>query len=622
MTATRAWKLGLLVVGLVVLWHQDPFEHPERSPGRVFLWLSFLAASAGGVLAVMPVSAWLPARRGVLAVAAAFFFGLSLSTADIAPPSDAPEGWFPGKGARVALHARARVVRQIRPGLVLASVVWTHTEHYGFRHGRRRFAATTLPTGMETAFPVALQSSIDETPATGCELTLRLTAKYFPQRLDGSGYLRSLRRSGASSQVRLRPWVVRDQHCDPDWRSRIVERITRSARSGGYPRGYDSLFPSLGAAPQSDEDDSSGRAGEELAQRPGVPYTGAERPADDGLRHLGPVARGIALGMVLGQAGYMDRATKNTAKVLGILHVFAASGLHLALLYGFFFFPLSRLLGPRHPVAAFAPLLPAAFYLWLLDYPVSLARAFFFLMLFASRTVVHRRVTLADHLLNTALLTLLIFPSSMLSLSALLSFAAVAGILYALSPLQRLFEAPRIGEAKPVGWLYRSILAIVPFFRLQALVGMSASLLVTPVLVVFFQSYSFLSPVANLILVPLSNLLLPAIYIALALQVVVPGSLPDRLAWFTVIRGFDVMEAIMSGLNFPWFMVQLKDSFFVPLLLSVLPVLAIGVVLWLRHREMVGPARSRWLVVLVFVLTGPGGYGLLMLLRWLVRYAG
>lgn len=623
MTATRAWKGALLVCGLLILWHQDPFDHPERSPSRAFLWVAFLAALMGGVLAVWPAWRWLPTRRGVFALAAAFFLGLSVSSSEIAPPCEAPPGWFPAAGSRVALHARASVIRQIRPGLVLAHVSWTHTEHYSVRIYRKRFPAWREASPPHETFPVALQSRLDETPAVGCELTLRLTAKYFPQRLEGSSYLQSIRRSGASSLVRLRPWIVRDQHCDPDRRSRIVERIAAAARSGGYPRRYTDLVPDLLASPDGEGDDATSDHTEEMSAGAIAKEAGSMSPAPppEPLRHLGPAARGIALGMVLGQAGYMDRATKDTARVLGILHVFAASGLHLALMYGLLYLPLSRLLGARHPLAAFLPLVPAGFYLWLLDYPVSLARAFFFLLLFALRTLVHRRITTGDHLVNTALLSLLLFPAAMLSLSALLSFAAVAGILYGLAPMERVFAPARIGDGRPAGWLRRRWAAVIPFFRQQALVGMSASLLVTPVLVAFFQAYSFLSPVANLILVPLSNVLLPLIYVALGLQVFWPGSTVDHIAWYAVVQGFDAMEAIMRALDLPFFMVQ-TEGMATALLLSLLPLVCVALLLWLIHREAFSPAHGRWALLLVFLLTGPGGYGLLLVWRWCVALVG
>ena len=57
--------------------------------------------------------------------------------------------------------------------------------------------------------------------------------------------------------------------------------------------------------------------------------------------------RGVAFGLILGRASYIDPELKNKAKMLGILHLFAASGLHLALVYVWFFFPISFFLGKK-----------------------------------------------------------------------------------------------------------------------------------------------------------------------------------------------------------------------------------------------------------------------------------
>jgi len=272
-------------------------------------------------------------------------------------------------------------------------------------------------------------------------------------------------------------------------------------------------------------------------------------------------AEGIALGMLTGKSGWMDRDTKSTAAGLGILHLFAASGLHLGILYAVLYWPLSKLLGPKHGLATAPPLVVAAAYVWLLDFPVSLVRAFCFVSLFTLRSFVHRRIVTIDHLMNTALLTALFFPDSMISLSALLSFSAVGGILFLFEPINGLFKANL--KKRPVPFIIRIPSAIVHFFRQQGQISFAASL--------------------------------PA------------DTWPDRLLWFVTVNGFDLMLLVMNRFNMPAFFVRFEEI--VPVAgMSFVLLVATVCVLVLYKRERISKMTALTAVLLFFSLTGPMGF--------------
>lgn len=573
MSPTRILKVVLLALTLLLLWWVDPVVGRSAPPSTVFLWFAFLLFLIVVPLYLWPSCRFLPARRGVLWYLPLFFVLLSVSSRSWQAPEEPPAQWLEPP-RRSALFATAVVRKEIRPGLVLADVQLTTIEHFTGRWvrlpGRRKRVRT--PNHMQPvslpSFPVAIQTRKTSMPQPGCSLKIRLTPKYFPKALQGA-YLSSLRYHGASSYIRLKPWLIQETSCSPDTRSRWKAALVQA-----------------------------------LQQQKKHPFS-QEKIG------LSKEATGIALGMLTGKSGWMDRNTKAMASGLGILHLFAASGLHLGILYIVLYWPLSLVFGPKHGVSTTLPLGIAAIYVWLLGFPVSLVRAFLFVSLFALRSFVHRRIETVDHLLNTALLTALLFPHSMISLSALFSFSAVSGILFLFSPIDGLFT--RKHRTKPPSLLKRMASHILAFVRKQGQISFAASLPVTPWIVLFFRSYAFLSPLANIVIVPLASLLLPLLFLSLVSDMLVQHTAIDRFIWLLTVQGFELLVFIMHGLNGQHFFVRFDDVW--PYAAVSFMLLGATALLLLLHKRERLPDRAAVTgLLLLFSLTGPVGY---LLLRFL-----
>jgi competence protein ComEC len=178
----------------------------------------------------------------------------------------------------------------------------------------------------------------------------------------------------------------------------------------------------------------------------------------------------------------------------GIAHLVAISGLHIGMLAGLIYL-LTQLLWRRSawlceklpaPVAAaVAAMLGACLYAAMAGFSVPTERALIMLAAATGAIVLRRRARWQD-LLGLALTgVLLLDPLSICSIGFWLSFGAVAAILYALSGWSGL---------KP-GWL-RELL------RTQWAVGIG----LLPLLVYFFHRVALVSPLANLIAVPVYSL--------------------------------------------------------------------------------------------------------------------
>lgn len=209
-------------------------------------------------------------------------------------------------------------------------------------------------------------------------------------------------------------------------------------------------------------------------------------------------ANDIAMGLFLGDASYLENEFKQKVKEGGILHLFAASGLHIGVFIGFLFFFANRIPFFNYYTERIFPLLFAFLYLYLLNFPVSLLRAYIFASLFILGSLFFRKMKSVDLLLVSAAILLFIDRENFLTLSFNLSYSAVCGILFFKKYLDDLF----FGKMKN-------------FFTENFSISISASLGTYPILIFYFKSFSFGSIFLNLILVPLTSLLLPLLYISL-----------------------------------------------------------------------------------------------------------
>ncbi|PJZ71358.1 hypothetical protein CH373_02345 [Leptospira perolatii] len=222
------------------------------------------------------------------------------------------------------------------------------------------------------------------------------------------------------------------------------------------------------------------------------------------------IDRDISLGLVLGDSKGLDPDFKRAAQEGGILHLFAASGLHLGILLGSIFFCLKKFpkLGYYFPI-----IFPVGFgfaFLACLGFPMSLCRAWVFSSLLLLQSLVFRKLRISDLLLFTAFILYLWDPVRSFGVSFLLSFGAVIGIFL----LRNCFAVLIPFSNRENSWKT----TVLRFMRENLLISMSAGLGTFPALVWYFGSYSFGSLFLNLLLVPLCGVLLPILYLAILLQ--------------------------------------------------------------------------------------------------------
>ena len=191
---------------------------------------------------------------------------------------------------------------------------------------------------------------------------------------------------------------------------------------------------------------------------------------------------GLLIALLLGEKEFLSPALKLDFKRIGISHILALSGMHLAILA----FGLSKLLslfGIPKKMRTLISILFTACYMALTGFPVSVVRAGLMLIISSLLFVFAKTSDSLTNLLISVFIIVLINPYSIFDISLLLSAFATLGIV-ALGDLPKIYRKKISVREKVLNSLAISLFAI------------SATFLVS---VLSFGEISLISPVSTLI---------------------------------------------------------------------------------------------------------------------------
>ncbi len=219
------------------------------------------------------------------------------------------------------------------------------------------------------------------------------------------------------------------------------------------------------------------------------------------LIYLPSQASALADALLLGDKTELDTDLRQAFQHLGISHTLAVSGLHLGILLGGLSLLFKKLHIPRrlHLWLLFPP---SILYVLLVGSPSVLRAGGMLFFLLLAHPFGRRRDPLTS-LFAVVSLICLISPFSVLDIGLLLSFSSTFGILLIGLPL----AARCRSFPKPLTWLFTSL-------SLTA----SALTFTLPFSIWYFGEISLLSPLSNLLFVPLITLLLYLLPILLLLS--------------------------------------------------------------------------------------------------------
>ena len=137
---------------------------------------------------------------------------------------------------------------------------------------------------------------------------------------------------------------------------------------------------------------------------------------------------GLLLGITFGIKESMPKAFLDNLKLVGVVHVIAASGMNVTMTAGFL--SSIALIFFKRQVALFVSILGILFYAFLAGFEPSILRASVMGILVFSSQILGRQSLASYSLLLTAFLMLFISPDLVNNLGFRLSFLSTAGILY------------------------------------------------------------------------------------------------------------------------------------------------------------------------------------------------
>ncbi len=525
------------------------------------LLLAFAGISAGHslsqkILGIASKNAYVKKRRLLLWLP--FLFLMLYGRLMLLPEKPKlPETWpLQGQKNLPSLqYAKATITSVLRPSRYLAEMQMLIPK----KHWRKKYSKSPKKRSAPERAVVYLQIN-DYYLTSGCKLWLNLKKGHFPSRLPQNYFGDYLRNKGAAAIVRLTRKQLYRKNCRKlSIRGQFQNTLGRMLYKSGF-----SLHE-----------------------------------------------RGVAMALLLGKSGYMNREIKKGAVELGILHLFAASGLHMGIFYLWFYWPLSRWKGKRSKTALSLPLLPCFVYMFLLDFPLSLMRAFCFLSFHALQSFVHRKISTHDLLLNSAICILFVQPQSFLGIGSALSFGAVSGILYFYPLCQK--EASRC-KFPPVKYVLQ-----------QGALSTCAGLFTMPVLLYAFGAYSYSSIIANILLVPFVGLLMPLLIGGISLAIISDGTLLFASKAAKALTEYFI--ELSTWLKQFSYYAHYDSLLSYPLLMNSILLLCLGSMYrYRRHAKqskLAASAKERWhiaMLLLCVCLLSPAGLFLERLFRKLIFF--
>ncbi len=274
----------------------------------------------------------------------------------------------------------------------------------------------------------------------------------------------------------------------------------------------------------------------------------------------GSPALGLVQALTLGERSAMPQAQWEAMTRVGISHLVAISGVNVGLAAGFVYFLVRWLwtLSPRLCLAlaanragALGGLAGALAYSALAGFAVSTQRALVMLAVLLAALFWGRTPRPFAALTLALALVLVLDPQSVLSYGFWLSFGAVAVLMLALDARPLAWGRGQAGDLDAPAWAR----AGARVWRLWGAPQWAVAVGLLPALLLLFGRVSVISPLANLVAVPLFALLLPVVLGAVALSLIqglIPWSgLGQPLTW--VAQGLSGFLAAVEALAAqPW----------------------------------------------------------------------
>jgi competence protein ComEC len=240
--------------------------------------------------------------------------------------------------------------------------------------------------------------------------------------------------------------------------------------------------------------------------------------------------RGITKALILGEREGIPEEVKEEFIVAGVAHIIAISGLHMGIIALVVFFLMKWSLKWSETLAltlniqkisALATIPPLVLYTFIAGARISTIRAAVMILIYLISILLDRQRNLYNTLAVTALIILLVSPTSLFDVSFQLSFVAVLAILYLVPRFSELTPKPHpLLQRKPSS--YQRFLSHLKIFMVVSLAAMVGT---WPLVACYFNRISVVGLLSNLIVVPLAGfVVIMGLITSLAALISLPAS--------------------------------------------------------------------------------------------------
>ena len=208
--------------------------------------------------------------------------------------------------------------------------------------------------------------------------------------------------------------------------------------------------------------------------------------------------KNINRAILLGDNTRIKKDLKDKIRYIGLSHIFAMSGLHIALVIAIFYFIFKKIIKNKRLIEILLLVSITLYYLSVKESP-SFTRAYIMAVVYLLGKLFYEKVDLGKTLFISAVVSIFINPTAIFSISFQLSYGAMIAIAYIFPYVRK------------INYKKFKILDYILFTT-------TIQIFLIPITVYYFNSVQFLSVISNLILLPLASFYITVNYIALFLE--------------------------------------------------------------------------------------------------------
>ena len=208
--------------------------------------------------------------------------------------------------------------------------------------------------------------------------------------------------------------------------------------------------------------------------------------------------RNINRAILLGDNTRIKKDLKDKIRYIGLSHIFAMSGLHIGLVIVIFYFVFKKTVKNKRLIEILLLISITLYYLSVKESP-SFTRAYIMAVVYLLGKLFYEKINLGKTLFVSAIISILINPIAIFSVSFQLSYGAMIAITYIFPYVRK------------INYKKFKILDYILFTS-------TIQIFLIPITVYYFSTVQVLSLISNLIFLPLASFYITINYIALFLE--------------------------------------------------------------------------------------------------------